>query len=1072
MAQRHEASAAPVERRRAGALLAAAALSGLAALVHEVLWARQLSLLLGGTVTAASVVLAAFMAGLGLGSAVAGLLVDRLRARGLARAYAAVEWTVAGFAPALSPMAWAVAPPEPGPRLAACAALVLAPATLLGGTLPMLAALRAPAAARVGGAAGALYAANTAGAVLGSLGSVLLLLPALGVTLSLVAAASLNVVAGAIVLARFRADAGTAQPKTAPAAAPRQRQRARTPAPAAERRPRTVVVACVLALSGMAALAAEVGWMRVLVLLIGPTPYAFAFVVSAVIGGLALGSAAAAAVADRVLRPLRALALVQATAALGALLVIRAIGRLPLPVAELVRDNADRVGRLMAIQLGATFVLLLLPCLCFGASFPLALRALAGSASPGRVMGVAYAANTMGAIAGALVGGLVALPSLGMRMTLLAAAAVSAAAAVLAAVAQPGAVGARASLAAAAAMLGAAGPWLAGAWDHELLAGGVYKYAAYLPAERMEAELRAGQLVYYREGRAGTISVKRLGGHFSLAVDGKVDATTSTDMLTQRMLAHVPLLLHGRARSVCIVGLGSAVTVGSALAHPVEQVEVVEIAPEVVEASRHFRHVNRDALSDGRVKVVVADGRNHLLLSPRRYDVIVSEPSNPWMAGVASLFTREFFALARARLAPGGLMCQWAHIYNLRTEDLRTIVAGFTDVFPGAALFLVNEGDVLLVGGEGALPAPDGPALRRRMEPGAVREDLAAVGVRSPYGVASLFALGPPALATWAAGAPRHTDDRPRLEHSAPRSIHADTSRGNRAAILEAARAAPAPEPFASLLAAPEAASLVERARMLERSGSPAWARELYQRAIALDPQRLPALEGLVRTSLALGRAGEAEAELRALPAGAAEVRIALALLLRNLERPAEALAVLQEAAALAPRSARPLLMAAEIQQGDGNLEAAEGLALRAQAVSGGDLEAEALLAAISYQKGALEDALAGAESVLQRDPNQVRALETAALARARRGDRERARQAFEALIRLEPDGWAHFNNYGVFELEGGDARVAARWFEHAVDLNPGTAQGWRGLAEAGRSLGDPALVERAEKGLQRVAAR
>jgi spermidine synthase len=1061
------------ERRPAPALLAAALLSGTAALVYEVLWARQLVLLLGSTVTAVSAVLGAFMGGLGLGSLAAGLFVDRLQARRLARVYAGLEGAVAVMGPLMAPLAWRLVPAEPGGRLMVCIALVLAPATLMGAALPALAALRAPAAARLAGAAGALHAANTAGAVLGSLGSVLVLLPALGVRGALLAAAALNLLAGVVVLA-FARPAGAA-PEEPVRAKPPQRRPARPAAPD-ERAPAAVVLA-VLALSGLAALAGEVAWTRVLVLLIGPTPYAFAFILTAVIAGLALGSALAAAVGDRLRRPLLALALVQALAAAGAVAVVRAVGALPLAVAGLVRENADRMGRLMSIEFAGVTALLLPPALCFGASFPIALRALRGSGAPGRVVGAAAAANTAGALIGALVAGLIALPALGMRGTLLAAAGVSAVAAALAALAaRSSPPRARLAIAAAAAAMGAASPWLAGAWDRELLSGGAYKYAAYVPPERLESELRAGELVFYREGRAATISVKRLGGRLSLAVDGKVDATTSTDMPTQRLLAHVPLLLHGSARSVCIVGLGSGVTAGSALAHPVRSVEAVEISPEVVEASKLFAHANRDCSGDARLKVVVADGRNHLLLTPRRYDVIISEPSNPWMAGVGPLFAREFFALARSRLEPGGVMCQWAHVYNMRTEDLRTIVAGFTDVFPSAALFLVNEGDVLLLGAAGDLPAPDVATLRRRMEPSAVREDLGGVGVRSAYALASLFALGPPALDAWARDAPRHTDDRPRLELSAPRSIHADTSRANREAIAMAARGARPPEPFASLLADPQAPALMERAQMLERAGSPAWAREVYQAAVAIEPDRLPALEGLVRTSLVLGRAAEAEAELRGMvarepPPGHAEPRIALALLLQNTDRPADALDALQQAVALAPRLARPLLIGAEIQRSGGNLDAAEGLAAQALALAPADAEAEALLAALRYDRGALKEALERAESVLKRDRDQLRALEIAAVSRARLGDRPRAREAFERLLRLEPDGWEHLNNYGLFELEGGDARAAARWFEQAVELNPHSVEGWEGLLQAARALRDAALLARAERGRDTVAA-
>ena len=191
-------------------------------------------------------------------------------------------------------------------------------------------------------------------------------------------------------------------------------------------------------------------------------------------------------------------------------------------------------------------------------------------------------------------------------------------------------------------------------------------------------------------------------GRLSLAVDGKVDATTSTDMLTQRLLAHLPLLLHGSARSVCIVGLGSGVTAGSALAHPVRAVDAVEISPEVVEASRLFRQANRDCAADARLRVVVADGRHHLLLAPQRYDVIISDLFIPWQAGTGSLYTREHFELAWSRLREGGLFAQWLPLYQLSERDFMIIARTMLEVFPQVTMwrgdFMPEHSIVALVG--------------------------------------------------------------------------------------------------------------------------------------------------------------------------------------------------------------------------------------------------------------------------------------------------------------------------------------------------------------------------------------
>jgi spermidine synthase len=1051
-----------------GALAAAALLSGVAALVYQLLWTRQLGLVLGNTVGAVSLVLAAFMGGLAVGSAVAAQRVDRLPSRALPRLYALLE---AGIAVCGLVLPFVLAVPLPrlaGLRFAFAAVALLVPTALMGATLPALAALWRPDDRRLAQAAGVLYAANTLGAVAGSLATAFFLLPGLGVRRSTFAAAFLNLVAGGLVWSRGRVGEKAAAPASE---GPRPPAKTRTDAAReGDRLPARAALA-VLALSGLGALANEVAWTRALALLIGPTAYAFAFIVSAVIAGLALGSAAAATVADRLRHPGLALGLVEIAAAIVSLGVVEGIGRLPVVVAQVVRDNADRMPRLMALEFAGVCALLVPPCILFGAAFPLAVR-LAGGAGPAGAVGRVYSWNTAGAIAGALLAGFVALPRLGLEATLLAAVAVHAVAGAAAIVlARP----ARARLALAAGLLAVVGvaARAAGGWDRALLAGGAYKYAAYSPPDRLEEELRAGDLVYYREGAAATVSVKRLGGTLSLAVDGKVDATSSGDMLTQRMLAHLPLLLHPGARDVAVIGLGSGVTAGSALAYEGTRVEVVEISPEVVEAARLFAAVNRQALADPRLRIVVDDGRHHLLLAERRYDVIISEPSNPWMAGVSALFTRDFFALARARLAEGGLFCQWAHIYNMAPGDLRTVVAGFTDVFPGAALFLLNEGDVLLLGGRGDLPRPDPATLTARMSAPAIGEDLAGVRVTSPFGLGSLFALGAPDLAAWAASAERHTDDRPLLEFRAPRSLHADTSRVNWEDIERAARAATPAEPWRTLTAAPTVAGLVERARMLEDADGFRMALSAFRRAAALDPRSLPALEGMVRTALFSGPGAEAEVEneLKALAAERSPVnaRVALALLYHNRGRPAEALAVLGEAAQRDLHHARALLLGAEVQAGDGNFEAAQGLAQAALQISPDDADARALVGYALFAKGAVEEGVALAEQALARDPRCGRALEVLAIARAQKGDRDGARRAFETLVAAEPDGWSHLNNFAVFELEGGDPRAAARLFEQAVALNPGNVTGYRGLREAARAMGDERLLARAEARLARL---
>jgi tetratricopeptide (TPR) repeat protein len=326
------------------------------------------------------------------------------------------------------------------------------------------------------------------------------------------------------------------------------------------------------------------------------------------------------------------------------------------------------------------------------------------------------------------------------------------------------------------------------------------------------------------------------------------------------------------------------------------------------------------------------------------------------------------------------------------------------------------------------------------------------------------------------ASAPRHTDDRPRLEFSAPRYLHADTARENRAWILDAARGAEVPPglaPLAALAASPSPEAKLERARMLERAGSHGWAMDLYREVLEQSSLDGQAYEDFARAALKSGRASEAEQFLHGQAGGPAPVsaRIALGLLAHNRDRPAEALEALAAASAADPRNMRAVLLGAEVQETAGNLDAAEALARRGLAVSPDDAEAEGFLASASLARGRAAEALDRAEAVLARSPRAARALEVAAIARAQQGDRDGARRAFQALLEIEPDGWTHLNNFAVFEMQGGDPHAAARLFHQAVSVNPGNVDGYRGLSEAARSLGDRALLRRAEAGLRRLGA-
>ncbi len=439
-----------------------------------------------------------------------------------------------------------------------------------------------------------------------------------------------------------------------------------------------MLAAAALGISGFASLTQQVVWTRVLALILGPTTYAFSMMVAVFIAGLAIGAAIASRLVARVSNPVAALATCLALAVGFGALSAASVDRGLLAVAAVVARPDVTFAQVLARQALLAIALLAPMTIAFGAAFPFAVAV--GTRRDETVttdLGLIYAINTTGAIAGALLAGFVLIPMAGLQGTIRIITVVGAVGAL--ALCFTGQARGRSrvvagALAVAVLFLGALLP----PWNRLLLSSGGYKYASVIEAPNLQTGLTAGDLLYYGEGPSGTVAVRKVGGTTSLAIDGKVDASNAGDMLTQRLLAHVPLLLHPDPREVAILGLGSGVTLGSALKHPIRRADVLEISPEVVEASRYFDRENHGALQDERTRLIVGDGRTHLLFTRQQYDVIVSEPSNPWMAGIASLFTKEFFEAARARLKPGGVLCQWAHTYDISTEDLQSIVATFT----------------------------------------------------------------------------------------------------------------------------------------------------------------------------------------------------------------------------------------------------------------------------------------------------------------------------------------------------------------------------------------------------------
>jgi spermidine synthase len=599
------------------------------------------------------------------------------------------------------------------------------------------------------------------------------------------------------------------------------------------------------------------------------------------------------------------------------------------------------------------------------------------------------------------------------------------------------------------------------AWDHQLLASGAYKYAPYLGSQNLDAVLRAGELPYYKEGAAATVSVRRLTGTTSLSIDGKVDASNAGDMLTQRLLGLLPVLLHGQARDIAVIGLGSGVTVGSALAAgTVQHADVIEISPEVVEASHFFDRESGAPLGRPGVRLIVGDGRSHLLLTPRRYDVIVSEPSNPWMAGVAALFTREFFEAARARLKEGGLLCQWAHTYDISAEDLRSIVHTFATVFPEGTLWMVGGGDLLLIGPHDGSVAERLAGIERGARRSSVSAALADVGIAdgtAAFAMLSAYAGGPRELARFGNGARIQTDDRTALEYSAPRGIYGRSRDDNAAAIR--ALGAEMPTVIRSVLARATDADWASRGQMEMKAQALPAAYVSFLRAATLNPRNAAALSGLSDAAGGIGKLDEVRDWLRAAAArdrGNAAVRTELSRVLAVTGDAEGAATAASDALRIAPDDPRAAEQLASVFADSSDGQRLGPLADAMVARFPGRAEAEYYRATALYLGGRNQDAISAARRVIDSAPDHTRAQGLLGAACAAAGQRDCARTAFEAAVRTSPRDPTVYINAATFLMQAGDAAGAESLFASALTIDPTSQAARDGLTQALAVLANP----------------
>jgi spermidine synthase len=750
-----------------GRLAALYLASGAAALIVETTWLRWFRLLFGATAPAASATLVAFFAGHALG-AVAAVRLAPLWRRPL-RVYGGLELLAAAGAlavPALLAGGEALTAALYDPLRARPAALTalrlgialgatLPAALAFGATLPAIGAAAVRELSRLGARGSALYAWNLAGAALGTALASFLLPEWLGVRGTYGVGIGLGAGVGLAALALARGWPAT-EPALGPAPSRTGRER-RATARRNETAPGSAALLGFAGLSGFAALGAQVLLVQSFAQVLNQSVYAFGAVLVVMLGALALGAGVVAGLELR--------ARVAPGALLGWALVTSALGLLAFPsVFFAATDGLAFAGTELpwpaylftSLGLAAATAgpLLLAAALVLPATFALAGRAAAGADAPGRagaVLGRIAAANTTGAIAGALAAPFLLLPAFGLW----------------------GAFAALALAVAAGALLVPAAPRARGLRAAALAGGGAALLALASPFALSPVRLEPGERLLGAEATpSGVVAVIERPDGRLIRTDNHYALGGTAERVHEERQGHLPLLLHPEARSVAYLGTATAITAGAAVAHPVEGIFLVEIVPAVSAAARRdFSVANRGVHADPRAQVVLDDARNFLRATRERFDVVVADLFVPWQSGTGALYTREHFAAVRAHLREGGVFCQWLPLYQLGEPELRSIARSLHDVFPETAVF---RGDfyggfpiAALCGFAGAPP----PAAAIS----AAASRLGALGERDrwvadPLGLWSLYAGSLGALGDELAGWPAHTDDRPRIEFLAARA--------------------------------------------------------------------------------------------------------------------------------------------------------------------------------------------------------------------------------------------------------------------------------------------------------------
>ena len=747
--------------------------SGASGLIYQVIWMRQLTLIFGSTVFATSTVLTAFMGGLALGSYYFGKKIDESTESPL-RIYALLEAGIGAFC-----LVWPLILTVLGAlyvlihrnitsefytlsliRFVLTFGVLLIPSTLMGGTLPVLTRFFVKRLEQLGTNIGILYALNTFGAVIGTVAAGFFLIEALGIrwTLGVGIAINFAVAAIAIVLARkaLAIEDASSQPETV--------AEDKTSSPATQstdsRQPTadSHLALWAIGISGFCALAYEVLWTRIMVFFLGSTTYAFATMLAAFLFGIALGSMVLARWVDRIKQPVAVFGIIQLGIGLFALILMPAFEELY----GLSRAFQSTFGLSRFWTFFSCFLVMSLPTFLMGASFPLVTKIYTGSARQlGKSIGNVYAVNTVGSILGSFCAGFILIPLLGIRPSIVLTVALNSGIGCLLILKSRWQTETGKSLLQG---IGIGMPILNAGLAVILLL--TVNQPLFLKSAIFKTQRPGDTLVDYNEEVDATVTtLKDDEGVYRLYVDTNQAADASRwDSPSHRVIAHLPLLLHPRPKRALVVGFGMGLTSHSITQHGVK-VDAIELSSGVLSAAqKYFTHVNENVFENPLFNYKLNDGRNHILMTKAKYDMISTGIIHPLVsAGSSNIYTADFYRLCRKILTEDGIMCQWVPLHRLPEAHYKMIVRTFIEVFPETTLWYKYTPDFVILIGTRKPLSINYKNFIDRAQIASIREGLAADDLDG-MSLLDSFMMGPETVRKYVGAGPIHTDNRPRLE--------------------------------------------------------------------------------------------------------------------------------------------------------------------------------------------------------------------------------------------------------------------------------------------------------------------